>query len=117
MNLSIRQAYLAMFHLLDVFYWDTRDEDFASLVSGFDPYLFEESMSADPAAWGDWKDSVKKVTDRELLTTDEALDATRKFIVFHRDEFGFNLGWLVDRLDGMTANDKNWLDSIENALI
>jgi len=116
MELSIKQSYLAMFYLLDSIYDNTKDECLGSLLGGFNPHLFVESMSADPAAWGDWKNMVIRITNKELLTVDEALEVTQKFIIFHRDEFGFDLDWLIDRLNTMTSNNEDWLSSIKKAL-
>ena len=116
MKLSIRQSYLAMFELLDGFYQDTKDDCLGSLLGGFNPSLFINSNSADSAAWLDWMNSVKKITVEELLTSDEALCTTRAFIDFHKKEFGFDLKWLIEELNSMSANSDKWLKSVKKAV-
>lgn len=116
LKLTIRQSYLAMFNFLVKCYQDTKDDCLGSLLGGFNPDLFVDSMSADPAAWGDWKNAAKKITDKELLTTDEAFRATQVFIKFHQEEFGFDLSWVLNKLDSISANSEDWLASIREAL-
>jgi len=106
-----------MFYLLDKFYQDTNDDCLGSLLGGFNPYLFSDSMSADPAAWSDWETSVKKITSEELLTSDEAFQATKIFVSFHQEEFGFDLSWLIDNLNTMTPYCEEWKTSIRQALL
>ncbi len=105
-----------MFHLLDKFYQTTKDDCLGSLLSGFNPYLFEGSMSADPAAWGDWNNSVKKITKRDSLTSCEAFEATYGFIVFHQEEFGFDLSWVIEKMQTMSADSDDWKSSIKNVI-
>ena len=116
MKLSIQQSYLAMFYLLDMFYWITKDDCLGSLLGGFNPYLFVGGMSADPAAWDDWINSVKKISDEELLTSKEAFLCTVEFVRFHKDEFGFELGWLIDGINAMSEDNEKWTASINKAL-
>lgn len=117
MKLDIRQSYLAMFHMLEKIYKESEDENFASLLSGFDPFLFTDGMSADPAAWGDWNNVVKKISANNHLTSFEALNATKEFIKFHQDEFGFELDWVVARLSRISINNLEWLDCVSKALV
>jgi len=105
-----------MFNLLDKIYQDTNDDCLGSLLGGFNPYIFADSMSADPAAWGDWKTSVKKITSEQSLTPNEAFQATKTFVNFHQDEFGFDLSWLIDKLNTMSSNGDEWKTSIRQAL-
>jgi hypothetical protein len=116
MNLSIKQSYFAMFYLLDSFYKGTTDECFISLLSGFDPHLFVDSMSADPAAWCDWNNVVKKIIGKDLLTSEEVLHTTKGFVQFHIDEFGFELGWLIEELNKITVSSQRWIGCVKKAL-
>lgn len=116
MYLDIRQSYLAMFYLLDSFYWVNEDDCLGSLLGGFNPYLLADSMSADPAAWEDWGRCVKKVTDREELTSDEAFRAAWTFVKYHIEEWGFELQWVIDKLNEMSVDSEAWKKCVERAL-
>ncbi len=116
MKLDIKQSYLAMFEQLDGIYEETKDDCLGSLLGGFNPDLFIGSMSADPAAWEDWKKAVEKITGEELLTSDEVLCAVREFIKFHQEEFGFDLNWLIDKLNATSVDSSDWIRSVRTAL-
>jgi hypothetical protein len=116
MQLNIRQAYLAMYHLLDKMCDEYPDECLIHLVSNFSPYIFLNSMSADPAAWWDWGNVVSKIASEEFLTPADALRATIEFMRFHHNEFGFEVGWLVDKLNALPVDSKEWLDAVNKAL-
>jgi len=105
-----------MFNLLDKYYRDTKDDCLGSLLGGFNPNLFIGSMSADPAAWNDWKISVKKITTNEFLTFDETLQAIKIFVVFHKETFGFNLVWLIDKLNLISVDDIMWSTIVKQAM-
>ena len=59
-QLTIRQAYLAMYYFLDSLYERTNSDDLAGFLGGF--RILRDGTTADPAAWEDWVDAVKKVT-------------------------------------------------------
>jgi hypothetical protein len=73
-------------------------------------------MSADPAAWSDWNNIVKKIINKDILTSEEAFIAVKSFIQFHIDEFGFELGWLLDELKTISIDSQRWIDAVEKAL-
>jgi hypothetical protein len=105
-----------MFNLMDDFYQDTKDDCLGSLLGGFSPHLFTDSMPADSAAWNDWENTVNKITVKEWLTSDEVLRATREFIDFHQNEFGFDLKWLIKELDTISVDSEKWLKTLEKAM-
>ncbi len=58
-ELSIREAYLAMFAYLDGLYKETEADYLGGLLGGMS--LLEDEMTADPAAWQGWIEAVEKV--------------------------------------------------------
>ena len=62
-QITIKQAYLAMYHFLDALYERTNSDDLAGFLGGF--RLLKDGMPADPAAWEDWLQAVKKVIEHE----------------------------------------------------
>lgn len=58
-NITIKQAYLAMYYFLDGLYQRTNSDDLAGFLGGF--RLLADGMPADAAAWEDWVQAVNKV--------------------------------------------------------
>ena len=116
MQLNIRQAYLIMYHLLDKMCDEYTDECLIHLVSNFSPYIFLNSMSADPAAWWDWGNVVSKITKDEFLSPIDVLRAAVEFMRFHQDEFGFEIGWVIDKLNNLSVDSQEWISALNEAL-
>ena len=74
MELSLEEAYLAMFYMLDEYYNSTKNDDLGALLSSLNPYLFIDSISADSAAWSDWIDIVSEVTHEKKLLLERHLN-------------------------------------------
>ena len=64
-QITIKQAYLAMYHFLDALYERTNSDDLAGFLGGFQ--LLKDGMPADPAAWGDWLQAVTKAQSEESI--------------------------------------------------
>ena len=58
MNLNEKEAYLAMFEFLASLYERTRSDELGALLGGMS--LLEDGVTADPAVWQDWMQSVQK---------------------------------------------------------
>ncbi|MBW4637936.1 MAG: hypothetical protein KME05_06820 [Gloeocapsa sp. UFS-A4-WI-NPMV-4B04] len=59
MQLTRKQAFEAMVLFLEEFYNRTQSDDVGALLGQL--ILFEDSSTADPAAWYDWVECVEKV--------------------------------------------------------
>jgi hypothetical protein len=113
--LSVKQGYLAMFLML-VKYWDeTKCDSLGAMLGSLNPFLFKGYISADPAAFVDWVNSVKKVTVKEMLTEDEAFEASLMFVSLYRNDFGFEVGWIIDDLGITQISDMRWNDGVDRA--
>lgn len=108
MNLNLKQAYLTTFYFLETIYDKTKDNALGGLLGAMNPYVFSDSISADPAIWDDWKLCSKKITDSALLTTNETYQVMISFLEFYKEEFGFELGELITKLK-KAPEDKNWI--------
>ena len=60
-SLTLKQAYLAMYAFLDAFYDRTKSDDVGWLLG--DMSFLMDRRTADSAAWSDWLDAVKKITE------------------------------------------------------
>jgi hypothetical protein len=60
-NLTIREGYAAMFDFLRGVYERTQSADLGVLLGGMS--LLQDGSTADPAAWSDWEDAVRKVKE------------------------------------------------------
>ena len=59
LSLSYSEAFEAMKDFLDKFYQKTKSDDVGSLLG--DLSLLSDGCTADPAAWDDWLNTIKKV--------------------------------------------------------
>lgn len=57
-NLSIRQAYAAMYWYLDAYYKLTGSDEIGGLLGGMS--LLQDGSTADPAIWSDWLRAVER---------------------------------------------------------
>jgi hypothetical protein len=62
MNLTEKEAFAAMFYYLDSYYDRTKSDEIGSILG--DLTLLADGMPADPAAWEDWNDAVKKAISK-----------------------------------------------------
>jgi hypothetical protein len=62
-TLTTKQAFKAMVIFLEKFYERTKSDDVGGLLG--DLMLLEGETTADPAAWEDWLESVKKSSDQK----------------------------------------------------
>lgn len=60
-TLTIRQAFDAMVHFLERQYALDKSDDIGTLLSSLSLQIWADDMTADPAAWDDWMESVQKV--------------------------------------------------------
>ncbi len=60
-RVTILQAFEAMKVFLEGYYERTQSDDIGSLLGDLD--FLEDGITADPAAWGDWMGSVRKILD------------------------------------------------------
>lgn len=59
-----KTAYLAMYDFLDRVYKQTNDDGIGALLGGMS--FLEDGQTADPAAWSDWLESVKRAQDGDV---------------------------------------------------
>ena len=64
-QITIKQAYLAMYYFLDALCERTNSDDLAGFLGGF--RLLADGMPADSAAWEDWLLAVTKVQAEESI--------------------------------------------------
>ncbi len=60
-TLTIRQAFDAMVHFLERQYALDKSDEIGTLLSSLSLQIWADDMTADPAAWNDWMESVQKV--------------------------------------------------------
>lgn len=62
--ISVKQAYLAMYEYLLQLYNRNGSDDLGGLLGGMS--LLPDGSTADPAAWGDWMQCVRKAREGEV---------------------------------------------------
>ena len=88
-----RKAYIALFNLLDSRYDKTQDGELGRLLSGMNPNMFFDDVSADSACCEDFCESSM------LYKEDNVRDAYRtsvNFLNLYCNEFGFDIKSIVE---------------------
>jgi len=121
--LNIKQAYLAMFYLLDEHFWETtKNDSLGGLLGSLDPCLsvgmriFGGNNPAFPATWQDWLESVRKISDSDLLSNEESFQSIVIFLKLYMTEFGFEIGWILDEMKNISLNHEIWLSSVKKSI-
>lgn len=68
-TMTKQHAYAAMFEYLKALYDRTQSDELGGLLGGM--CLLEDGTTADPAAWSDWEEAVKKASERIELDLSE----------------------------------------------
>lgn len=91
----LQKAYNVVFDLLDKEYDKTGDNELGRLLSDMNPNTFVGDMSADSACFEDFCDFGKEYAKDDVLS---AYSASMKFLKMYQNEFGFNIGKIVDTI-------------------
>lgn len=124
MKITVRQAFNAMFYLLDKYYDEKKVDDLGAMLGSMNPHLFDGDMPADVATWHEWITIVKKVVscegEGECLDDSSAFQAMLAFLNYYHREFGLSIEEVIEdlasnKLDGNNFQ-KMWQESIEQSL-
>ncbi len=63
-TLTTKEAYAAMYAYLVELYERTHSDDLGGFLGGMS--LLSDGKTADPAAWPDWEEAIRKATSGEL---------------------------------------------------
>ncbi|MCL2083442.1 MAG: hypothetical protein FWH04_09470 [Oscillospiraceae bacterium] len=114
MKLNIKQAYMAMFKLLDGCYWNTRNDDLGAMLGFMNTEIFEGDEPVDMAVFDTWEDCTSNVTNNKLLSSKQIFCSVIAFLKIYKDEFDFNLQWLIDKLEAEGESEK-WAECVGKA--
>jgi len=115
--MNLRQAFIAAYYFLDIYYEETKDEAFLDIISGMNPFFWEDGGAADPATERDWENVAKSIVSGESLDSQQAFQAMYEYVKFYKTEFGFDFGWIMDGLLKKTHNSPTWLECVAKATI
>ncbi len=101
LNLSSysNKSFLSLYNYLEKVFRSSSNESLCDLVSDMCPYLFDDRLSADTAAYEDYEkflDECLKNSKEEDVKT--AFAASMKYLEFYRDEFGFEIDEIIKSL-------------------
>lgn len=86
---SARKAFWALFHLLDDLYSGYPYNNLGLICSEMNPYLFKDSLSADPAAWEDICEYYEEAKDAYSTEFDTAYYTALRFLRVHEEEWDY----------------------------
>jgi hypothetical protein len=80
-NLTVNEAYAAMFVFLEKYYERTKSDDVGGMLGQI--CLLSDGSTADPATWGHWLKCVKEIKPdfENKITVTEVFAAMRLFVV------------------------------------
>jgi hypothetical protein len=114
MTITLRQSYLAAFQILDEIFDDTKNEQLGNFLSGMNPYLFTDSISADPATWHEWVSCANKVQNGGVLTADNAFQTLISFLRFNEEQYGYRTNMILDEMQNPSYQ-KRWKQLLQKA--
>lgn len=113
-KITMRQSYLAAFQMLDEIFDDTKNAQLGNLLSGMNPYLFTDSMSADPATWHEWVTCASKIQKGGALTADNAFKTLASFLRFNEAQYGYRTNIILDEMQNPSCQ-RRWKLLLEKA--
>ena len=115
MKTTLRQAYLAAFQILDEIFDETKNEKLGNFLSGMNPYLFSDSMSADPATWHEWTACAEKVSTDEMYENSDVLVIVNMFLQLNQKQYDFDMNWFAELLN-KKIQDGRWEEIFQKAV-
>jgi hypothetical protein len=98
-----KEALLHIFYILNRYWIHTSDkkpiDDLGLFLGEFDIISDDENPTADPAAWDDWENTIRKVTKVENVTEEDALKAMILLLKEYNDNQGFNLKIVIEHFE------------------
>lgn len=88
-----RKAYIALFNLLDSRYDKTQDGELGRLLSGMNPNMFFDDVSADSACYEDFCECAKLYEDDTVTC---AYKTSVDFLKLYSNEFRFDIKSIVE---------------------
>lgn len=122
MELTIKQAFFAMFYLLDAYFDNGYEGDLGGLLGSVNPYLFDRDLPADTATFDEWKSFISQVSQKNgnSIKADEVYKAIIKFLEFYSAEFGFNLEDIINDVKNHRISNESvyevWSQCVKKAL-
>jgi hypothetical protein len=99
--MTLREAYIYIFGILDGYWENSHNSELGILLGGFTFWhpLSNDEKTADPAAWKDWIDAVRKITVSDSINNIEALQASVYLMKEYNDHQGFQLNEVIHLLE------------------
>ena len=89
--MSIHEAYVVMYNILDDYYRESENDTLASLLSDMDPNIFSDKRAADLATYNDWYNCISCYIKNGEITKENIIVALKEFLVYYQQEFGYHL--------------------------
>lgn len=94
-NTKQSKAFLAMFHLLDGVYSRFPYSNLAVVLGDINPYLFQDRMPADPAAWSDFCEYYKEAEDSYGSELEVGYYTAIRFLRVYEEEWDFPIPYAM----------------------
>lgn len=95
-----KRSYKALFSVLDNFYKEIKSDSVGALLGSMNPDIFCDSDSADSAAFEDFCDCLHECLTKSLIEDAKTAHAASiNFLLFYKNEFGFDLDDAVAYVD------------------
>lgn len=95
-KMQAQKAYMAMFRLLDNIYSRRPYGNIAVVLGDINPHIFEDSISADSAAWEDFCDCYHNAEGAYSTEFDAAYYASRQFLKMYDEQWGYPIPYVFE---------------------
>ena len=99
--MTLTEAYEHMFQIL-LNYWlksNKMSRDLGEMLSEFNTKTFKDRKPADPAAWEDWVDAVRKITPNDDISEEQTGKSMIELLKEYNSHQGFDLKDVIDYFD------------------
>ena len=97
--MSIQEAYLKMYNILDDYYQrEVESDSLGSLLSDMDTNIFADKRPADSATYNDWYNCVSSYIENGEIGEKNIIRALKDFLTYYQQEFGYQLADVIDFL-------------------
>lgn len=114
MRLTKEESYKIMFIFLEELYIQTRSDIIGGLLGGFS--ILTDGSTADPAVWEDFTQIFHEETTKEKVSINKVSGIIKKFLIFYKDEFGYDLDNAIQEFHKLSSNKENFKKYIESII-
>ncbi len=107
MQVTVHDAFMAMYYALEAATDDYPDQGLQTLVQDCDPFVWKDRLSADPAVYAEFSESYSAAYGEKPVSAEEARAFCRAWLKKQAETHEFYAGPLASAFDSV-ATPESW---------